>query len=94
MTALQPIAQTGPRTSVVLATCDRRGPAATAIRSILANRGDFELVIVDQSEDDAAPPSFRPSRAVPLSCITAWRAAACRRLATPASAGAGAASSP
>jgi GT2 family glycosyltransferase len=47
-----------PPASVVLATCDRRGPAARAIRSILANDGDFELVIVDQSGDDTSDPSF------------------------------------
>jgi GT2 family glycosyltransferase len=51
-------------TSIVLATCNRRGPATRAIRSILASiatsiartaiDGDFELVIIDQTEDDAS----------------------------------------
>jgi GT2 family glycosyltransferase len=58
MIAQPVIARAGPRMSVVLATCNRSGPAARAIRSILANSGDFELVIVDQSEDDESTPSF------------------------------------
>lgn len=47
-----------PHASIVLATCNRCGPAARAIRSILAIDGDFELVIIDQSEDDTSWLSF------------------------------------
>jgi GT2 family glycosyltransferase len=48
---------TAPRTSVVLATCNRGESLMRAVRSILAIDEDFELVIVDQSEQ-AQPASF------------------------------------
>jgi GT2 family glycosyltransferase len=55
-----PSSETGPRVSVVVATCNRRGPVARAVRSILATRGDFELLIVDQSDEDRASSPLAP----------------------------------
>jgi GT2 family glycosyltransferase len=49
-----PAFEASPRVSVVLATCNRHGPVARAVRSILAVRGHFELLIVDQSDEDRA----------------------------------------
>jgi GT2 family glycosyltransferase len=54
-------AQPSPAITVIISTCNRGARILTALRSVLANGSrDFEVVVVDQSDDRVTEESVRP----------------------------------